>query len=69
MDKVRTNTKKEFDSRPVYNNKFLKIKIKSNRFEVTHFYSKEIPKVDSNHTYFAVISLDSVLKEDENYYL
>ena len=25
--------------------------------------------VDSNHTCFAVISLDSVLKKDDNYYL
>ena len=27
------------------------------------FYDKEIPKVDFNHIYFAVISLDSVLKK------
>ena len=26
-----------------------------------------IPKVDSNHTCLAVISLDSALKEDENF--
>ena len=32
--------------------------------EVTDFYDKEIPKVDSN---LAVISLDSALKKDENY--
>ena len=36
--------------------------------EVTNFYNKEIPKVDSNHTCLAVISLDSALKKDENYY-
>ena len=32
------------------------------------FYDKETPKVDSNHPYLAVISLDSALKKDENYY-
>ena len=32
------------------------------------FYDKETPKVDSNHTYLAVICLDSALKKDENYY-
>ena len=29
---------------------------------------KKIPKVDSSHTCLAVISLDSSLKKDENYY-
>ena len=28
---------------------------------------KKIPKVDSNHTCLAVISLDSVLKKDDYY--
>ena len=32
------------------------------------FYNKEIPKVDSNHTCLTLISLDSALKKDENYY-
>ena len=47
---------------------FLKIKIKSHGDEVTKFYDKEIAKVDSNHTYLAVISLDSALKKFENCY-
>ena len=33
------------------------------------FYNKNVPKVDSNHTFLAVISLDSALQKDENYYL
>ena len=32
------------------------------------FTIKKITKVDSNHTYLAVITLDSALKEDGNYY-
>ena len=32
------------------------------------FLIKKIPKVDSNHTCLAVISLDSALKKDDNYY-
>ena len=47
---------------------FLKTKIKSHGDEVTDFYDKEIPEADSNHTYLAVISLDSALKKDENHY-
>ena len=32
------------------------------------FFDKEIPKDDPNHTCLAVISLDSTLKKDGNYY-
>ena len=67
-DKVSADIKKEFDSEPVYNKNYLKTKIKSHGDEVTDFYDKEIPKVDSNHTCLAVISLDPALKKDENYY-
>ena len=33
-----------------------------------NFYDKEIPKANSNHTCLAVISMDSALKKDKNYY-
>ena len=46
----------------------MKNKIKSHGDEFTDFYEKKIPKVGSNHTCLAVISLDSALKKDENYY-
>ena len=46
----------------------MKTKIKSHGDEVTDFYDKKIPKVDSNHTCLAVISLDPALKKDEIYY-
>ena len=68
-DKVSADIKKEFDSKPAYNKGFLKTKIKSHGDEVTDFYYIEIPKVDSNHTCLAVMSLDSALKKDDNYYL
>ena len=47
---------------------FLKTKMKCYGDEVTDFYGREIPKVDSNHTCLAVISLDSALNKDRNYY-
>ena len=62
-DKVSSDIKKEFDSEPAYNQIFLKTKIKSYGDDVTDFYDKEIPKVNSNHTCLAVISLDSALKK------
>ena len=68
-DNVSADIKKEVDSEPVCNKDFLKIKIKSHGDEVTDFYDKKIPKVDSNHTCLAVIKLDSALRKDENYYL
>ena len=43
--------------------KTLNTKIKSHSDEVTDFYDKEIPKVDSNLTCLAVISLDSASKK------
>ena len=47
----------------------MKTKIKSYGDKVTHFYNEEIPKVESNHTCLAVISLDSALKKDGNCFL
>ena len=57
--KFSADIKKEFDSEPFYNKIFLKSKIKTYGDEVTDFYDKEIPKIDSYQTCLAVISLDS----------
>ena len=46
----------------------METKIKSHGDEVTDFYNKEIPKMDSNYTCLAAISLDSALKNQESYY-
>ena len=67
-DKASADIKKQTDSEPVCNKNFLKTKIKSHGGEVTDFYGKKIPKVDSNNTCLAVISLDSALKKEGNYY-
>ena len=67
-DKVSADIKTEFDSKPVYNKKFSKTKIKSRGDEVTDFYDKKIPKIESNHTCLAIISLDFAVKKDDNYY-
>ena len=37
--------------------------MKSNGDEATDFHDKEFPKVGSNHTWLAVIKVDSVLKK------
>ena len=46
----------------------MKTKIKFYGDEVTDFYDNRIFKVESNHTFLAVISLDSALNKDDNYY-
>ena len=67
--KASTDIKNVFDSKPVYNKNFLKTKKKSYGDEATtDFHNNETPKVDSNHNYLALISLDSALEKDENYY-
>ena len=53
---------------PVYHKEFLKNKMKSYGEKVTDFYDKKFPRVDSYHTSLAVISLNSAVKKDENYY-
>ena len=40
-DNVSADLKKEFDSEPVHNQKFLKTKIKSHGDEVTDFYDEK----------------------------
>ena len=49
-NKLIADIKKKLDSKPVYNKNFLKNKITSHGNEVTDFYDKKIPKVDSSHT-------------------
>ena len=66
-NKVSADTEKEVGSEPVYNKDILKTTIKSH-CEVAEFYDKRIPKVDSNHTCLAVITLDSALKKNDIYY-
>ena len=47
----------------------MKTKIKSHDDEVTEFPNKRIPALDTNRTCLEVISLDSTLWKDDNYYL
>ena len=67
-DKVSADIKKIIDSKPVHKKFFLKTKIKSDGDETIDFHYKEVPKVGSNHTCLAIISLDFVFEKDENYY-
>ena len=66
---VSNITKKEFDSNPVYNKKYIKTKIKSYKGKInTNFHNNEISKEGSEFICESVILLDSVYKKDKNYY-
>ena len=67
-NKVSNSFKKELHCEPIYNKKFMKTKIRSYGKKATDFHIKEIPKVVFNYTLLAVISIDFVLKNDENYH-
>ena len=54
-NRVSNSIKRELDCKPIYNEKFLKIKIRSYGDKTTDFHNKEVPKVCSNYTSLAVI--------------
>ena len=51
-DKGSSDIKKELDTKPVSNKSYLNTKIKSRDDEVTDFYNKKFPKLDSDQTSF-----------------
>ena len=67
--KVSNIIRKEFDSKPVYNEKYIKTKIKSCNEKInTNFHNNEIPKEGSQCICLSVILIDSVYKKDKNCY-
>ena len=67
--KVRNSIKKEFNSEPVYNEKYLKTKIKSYKGKIdTKLHNTKIPKEDSLSICLSVILIDSVYRKNKNYY-
>ena len=64
MDKLSADIKKNLIAKLPTIKNFLK----QVTDEVTDFYDKGTPKVICNHTSLAVISLDSALEKDEDYY-
>ena len=59
--KVKNSLKKEFDSEQVYNEKYLKTKIKSHNGKInTNFHNNKIPKEGSQFICLSVILIDFV---------
>ena len=68
-EKVKSSIKKKFYSEPVYNEKYVKAKIKSYDGKInTIFYNNKIPKEGSQFICLSVILIDSVYRTGKNYY-
>ena len=69
-NKISNLLKTGFDSEPVYNDKYIKSKIKIyNNRVYTNFQYNKIPKDDEYCTFLSVILLDSIfVNSDKEYY-
>ena len=57
--KVKNSLKKEYDSEPVYNEKYLKAKVKSYNEKInTNFHENKIPNKGSHFIYLSVSLID-----------
>ena len=66
----KNSLKKEFNSEPVYNEKYLKAEKKSCNGKInTNFRINKIPKEDSQYNYLSVILIHSVSRAGKHYYL
>ena len=68
-EKNKNSIKKELDSEPVCNEKYLKAKIKSYNGKInTNFHNNKIPKEGSQFICLSVILIDSDFRTGKNYY-
>ena len=69
VQKSATASKKKINSEPVYNEKYLRTKIKSCEGKInTNFHNNKIPKEGSKYICLSVILTNLVYKKDKNYY-
>ena len=67
--KLKNSIKKEFDSEPIYNKKYLKAKIKSYNGKInTNFHNNIISKDGSQCICWSAILIDSFFGTGSNYY-
>ena len=68
-EKIRSCTKKEFDSEPVYNETYLKSIIKSYNVKInTNFHNNKVPKEGSQFACLVVILIDFVFRTGKKYH-
>ena len=68
-NKVSNSIKKRFDSKLVYNNKYLKTKVKSYEGKInTTFHDYGMTEDNFHYIFLSVILIDSVFEIGKNYY-
>ena len=67
---IKTKLKIKFHSEPVYEYKYLKLKVREYDGVIkTNFLGNVIPKENMHYTCIACITIDSVMKMDKKYFL
>ena len=68
-DKIKETRNIKFHSMPVYNEKYIKVKVREfNGVIKTNFSGDKIPKENVHYTYLACITIDSVMKMEKKDY-
>ena len=68
--KLKQYQEVKFNCKPVYNEKYLKTKIKPYNGKInTNFHNNKVPREVSQFISLLVILIDSVFRTDKNYYL
>ena len=68
-DKIKEKLNIKFHSKPVYNQKYLKAKVREFDGVIkTNFLGDEIPKENMHYTCIACITIDSVMRMDKKNY-
>ena len=67
-NRFNNKIKKRFDSEPVYNEKYIKTKIKSYEGKITKFHGKKVPKEGSQCICLSVILIGSICRTVKIYY-
>ena len=67
-EKVKNSIKEDFDSEPVYNEKYVNAKIKSYNGKInTSFQNNKIPEEGSLFICLLVVLIDSIFRTGKNY--
>ena len=65
-DKIKENLNIKFNSKPIYDQKYLKAKVREFDGKIkTNFLGDEVPKESTHYTCIACITIDSVMRMDK----
>ena len=68
-DKIKETLNIKFHSMPVYDEKYIKVKIREFNGEIkTNFLGDKIPKENVHYAYIACVTIDSVMKMEKKIY-